>query len=344
MADGGAVSRLWYGEGKGAAAARALLAPASALYAGAAALRGALYDTGLLRAQAGAIPAVSIGNITVGGTGKTPVAAWFAAELRARGAMPAIVLRGYGDDEPLVHARLNPGVPVIVEPDRVAGIARAAAAGADVAVLDDAFQHRRAARTADVVLVSADRWPAVARRLPAGPFREPPSSLRRATLLLITRKAAGDDAVARVRADLAAAAPGVPVAVMALPLDGLRRTGGGAPEPIGALQGAAVLAISAVGDPGAFAAQLAAAGARVRARAFPDHHAFTAAEAEALAASLAPGERPVCTLKDHVKLDTLWPRQAPPLWYVSQQPKVQAGGDALDEVLATLLRARSTQS
>src|SRR5690242_15793153 len=98
-----------------------------------------LYDTGVFASHDPAIPAVSVGNVTVGGTGKTPVAAWIATELVERGARPAIVLRGYGDDEPLVHARLNPNVPVIVAADRVAGIAQARDTGATIAVLDDAF-------------------------------------------------------------------------------------------------------------------------------------------------------------------------------------------------------------
>lgn len=333
--------RVWYGADGGAAAARALLAPAAALFRGAAALRGALYDARILPTHASAIPSVSVGNLTVGGTGKTPVASWIAAELRMRGARPAIVLRGYGDDEPLVHGRLTPGVPVIVDADRVAGIARAAAQGADIAVLDDAFQHRRAARTADVVLLSADRWPAHVRLMPAGPFREPLSALRRATLALITRKSVGEPDVARVRAAIAREAPALPVAVVQLRLDRLHDDAS-APEPLSTLSGAAVLAISAVGDPDAFAAQLAMAGARVRAGAFPDHHAFTSADAERLARDLAPGERAVCTLKDFVKLHALWPRQAPPLWYVSQVSNVETGRDALDALLSSLLRARST--
>ena len=112
------VERLWRSDTAGAVLGRAALAPAQALYAGIVAIRGAMYDTGLLRSHDLALPAISVGNLSVGGTGKTPVAAWIAAELLSRGARPAIVLRGYGDDEPLVHATLNPSVPVIVSPDR----------------------------------------------------------------------------------------------------------------------------------------------------------------------------------------------------------------------------------
>src|SRR3954470_7648563 len=122
--------------------------------------RDILYDAGWLPAAATSIPAVSIGNLTVGGTGKTPIAAWVARGLALRGAHPAVILRGYGDDEPLVHARLNPDIPVVTGADRVVTVNEAARRGADIAVLDDAFQHRRVQRMADLVLVSADRWTA----------------------------------------------------------------------------------------------------------------------------------------------------------------------------------------
>jgi tetraacyldisaccharide 4'-kinase len=341
MSDG-ASERVWYGASASAGAARVALAPFAALFGAAAALRGALYDAGFLHAHRATIPVVSIGNLTVGGTGKTPFAAWFAAELAARGAHPAIVMRGFGDDEPLVHQRLSPAVPVIVDPDRVAGVARAAAGGADIAVLDDAFQHRRAARDADIVLVSADRWPDRARLLPAGPFRERPAALRRATLAVVTAKAATADQVARVRAAITAAAPAVPQAVVRLALGDLRGGAGGEEiRPLGSLRDVPVLGISAVGDPAAFGAQLAAAGARVSLRSFDDHHAFTAEDARSLAASLFAAMTPVCTLKDYVKLAPLWPRQAPALWYVSQRSAVEEGRAALDALILSLLRART---
>ncbi|HYW49712.1 MAG TPA: tetraacyldisaccharide 4'-kinase, partial [Gemmatimonadaceae bacterium] len=99
--------RVWYGEGATARIARVLLSPASALYGAAIDRINARYDA--TAPTSGSIPAVSIGNLTVGGTGKTPVSAWFAGAFRAAGASPAIVLRGYGDDEIHVHRLLNAG-------------------------------------------------------------------------------------------------------------------------------------------------------------------------------------------------------------------------------------------
>jgi tetraacyldisaccharide 4'-kinase len=149
---------LWYGESVPARLARGALAPASLLYRGVIACRNRLYDTGRITSHPAPIPVISVGNLTVGGTGKTPFSAFLVKRLVPRGMTPAIVMRGYGDDEWLVHGRLNPGVLLYASPDRVAGIERAALAGADVVVLDDAFQHRRARRDLDIVLVSGDRW------------------------------------------------------------------------------------------------------------------------------------------------------------------------------------------
>jgi tetraacyldisaccharide 4'-kinase len=344
MRDTRVIDRLWWGDGPAARAGRLALLPLELLYGGAVAARGALYDAGVLRSYSPAIPAVSVGNITTGGTGKTPVAAWLAGTLAELGAHPAIVLRGYGADEPLVHARLNPGVPVVVSADRLAGIARAAAGGADVAVLDDAFQHRRARRAVDIVLVSAERWSRRPRLLPAGPWREPARALRRASLLLVTRKAASAEEAVSTAADLARAAPGIACGVVRLALSELRAAGGDQVRPLNALAGARVRAISGIGDPGSFLRQLAEHGAHVHAHTLPDHHPYSAVSAERLAAAMEPGEMAVCTLKDAVKLAPVWPRAAPPLWYVSQRLMVEHGAEAIGSLLATVLAARRPHS
>ena len=341
MPDERAVERVWYGRGFGARTARAALAPAELLYRGLVAGRGALYDAGLLASHGVAIPTVSVGNLSVGGTGKTPVSAWLARTLRERGARPAIVLRGYGGDEPLVHRLLNPEVPVITAPDRVAGARQAERSGADLAVLDDAFQHRRLRRTADIVLVSADRWTDRVRLLPAGPWREPLRALRRASLVLVTRKAADGTAAEHLLSALARAAPDVPGAVAHLAPGGLQRVGGaGEVRDLASLAGARVLAISAIGDPAAFRRQLEAEGASVEEASFPDHHAYTSADVERLAARASGADVTVCTLKDAVKLGPRWPRAAAALWYVSQRLDLERGARAMDALLTQLLLAR----
>ena len=337
----GAVERLWWGEDPLATIGRAVLAPLSALYGAAVTLRGRLYDRGTLRTCALPLPAISVGNLTVGGTGKTPVSAWLAAELRRRGARPALVLRGYGGDEPLVHERLNPGVPVIVGADRVDAAKRAAAGGSDVVVLDDAFQHRRAARHVDLVLVSADRWTSRRLLLPAGPWREPLSALRRASAVVVTRKAAIDARVDDVLRELASVVPGVPRAVVRLAPDALRAVAGQGDRPLETLAGARVFAIAAIGDPVAFVRQLEVLGAEVSLAVFADHHAFDREEIAELAARGWAADLVVCTLKDAVKLEPRWPRAGPALWYVSQRVVVERGGEILGSLVDGLLRARS---
>src|ERR1700674_4637498 len=205
------VEAVWAGRGRRARAVRGLLAPPAALYGAVIATRGKLYDWGVFRTTEFSVPVLSVGNLSVGGTGKTPVAAWFARRFSEKGAAPAIVLRGYGGDEIIVHERLNEGIPVIAAADRVRGIREAIAKGVDVVVLDDAFQHRRAGRDADVLLVSADAWMGKPRLLPAGPWREPLRSARRATLVIIPRKSADKATVEATRRALGAAAPQDPI-------------------------------------------------------------------------------------------------------------------------------------
>jgi tetraacyldisaccharide 4'-kinase len=351
MADPRAVEQLWYGKDYASAFARTLLTPASLVYGGVVGTRDALYDIGWLRVHRAPISVVSVGNLTVGGTGKTPVAAWIARGLAARGARPAIVLRGYGDDEPLVHRSLNRSIPVIVGADRLAAVQRAAADGADVAVLDDGFQHRRIARDVDIVLVSADQWAGAddTRLLPAGPWREPLHAIRRATLVVVTCKASCGDAVDRVHDRLATVAPMVPrVSVRIVPLDLVNTIDRGETRSLSSLAGVRVGVVASIGDPAAFVSQVSALGPRfntqVDARLFPDHHAFTDREVAEVARDLKHVDMVLCTLKDAVKLGARWPRLGPPLWYVSQDVQVERGVGGLDSVLDGVVRTRTPRT
>ena len=342
MSESSLIERIWRGEGVMPHATRSLLVPLSLAYRTGISGRNALYDAGILRSFTPAIPAISVGNLSVGGTGKTPVSSWIAGCLRDRGGHPAIVLRGYGDDEPLVHMRLQPDIPVIASPDRIHGIARAAAHGADVAVMDDAFQHRRVRRVADVVLISADHWTGRPRLLPAGPWREPMSALKRATLIVVTRKAVTDEECDSTHSAIHAAVAGLPVAMLNLRLENVVREDGSGQIPVSELRDTRVLAIAAVADTRAFVRQLELAGASVRAALYHDHYPFGRADAERLAASLHASERAICTLKDAVKLAPLWPRAAPPLWYVSQRVIPGAGVELFDALFDGVLSARAT--
>lgn len=324
----------WYGETITAKSARAALAPLSWLYGAAVAARNSMYDTHMLRSVRSAVPVISVGNVTVGGTGKTPFTAFIVAELIAGGHRPAVVMRGYGDDEPKLHARMNPSAPVYVNADRVAGIEEAVSAGADVVVLDDGFQHRRAARDLDIVLVSAERWLERARVLPAGPLREGVVALRRADLVVVTRKSAGDATAREVAASVQLiAGREKPIAIASLEPTALVAATGTESLPLSALSGARVLAVAGVGDPASFFEQLRALGASVTTRRFRDHHAYTSRDATELAADAVSHKYVVTTEKDAVKLALKWPANGPELWYLSQAVRLSVGTTAVAAAL-----------
>lgn len=356
---------VWSGTGMGSRLARAGLAPFSLLYGAAVAWRNRGFDharlSGVLPQMP--LPVLSVGNLSVGGTGKTPVSAWFVSRLREKGAVPAVLLRGYGDDEWRVHTVLNPGVIVVANPDRVAGAAAALSAGADCVVLDDGFQHRRASRVSDVVLINADHWGNGATRLlPAGPFREPLSSLGRATAVVITAKTAQPKQIESLRQLVESHVMAEKIAVLRLKPDRLAAVVSGigsagrsesdagnagsegrdeAVPPLAA--GLRAYTISAIADPAAFEQQLEIAGVSVLGRyRFPDHHQFDRVEVEKIARVAAGGDGFVCTLKDAVKLAPLWPAFVRPLWYLSQTVVVEHGFEVLVRECDRTLAARAT--
>src|SRR5687768_4131675 len=220
------LERVWFGDSAQDVAARAVLWPFAQAYGGIIDLRTRLYDQGLLAQQDPSLATIAVGNLTAGGTGKTPLAAHLALTLSQRGAKPAIVLRGYGNDETEVHRRLNPGMPVVASADRISGIEAAKRQGADVVVLDDAFQHRKVRRNADVLLLSAEQLERPRRLLPAGPWREGLDAARRADLIVITRKAATPASGERTMALVKSIAPEIPGVLVHLAPTRLRATAG----------------------------------------------------------------------------------------------------------------------
>ena len=335
------VERVWFGDAPQDAAARAALWPLAQAYRGLVDLRAGLYEQGILRQESPSLPTIAVGNLTVGGTGKTPLAAFLVAELLKRGAKPAVVLRGYGSDETEVHRRLNPGVPVVASVNRISGVEVARSQGAGIVVLDDAFQHRRVRRNVDVLLLSAEQVARPRRLLPAGPWREALEAARRADLIVITRKSADAATISRAVALASGAAPGVPITVVQLAPADLRSATAAETLPLEGLRGKKVLAIAAIGEPALFERQLDALGAQVTLAAFRDHHPFSDAEVADLASRASDYHVVVSTLKDAVKLGSRWPGPSR-LWYVSQQPVVEQGVEHLNELLQRALDARST--
>ncbi|HWP03714.1 MAG TPA: tetraacyldisaccharide 4'-kinase [Gemmatimonadaceae bacterium] len=334
-----AVEWLWYGSGYLQAGVRGVLLPMAAMYRSAVALRNGLYDKGILRVEQPSLPVLSVGNLTAGGSGKTPFAAWLAARLLAAGAKPAVVLRGYGGDEELVHRELNPGAVVVTGAKRVHGVSRALELGCDVVVLDDGFQHRRLGRLADLVLLSAERWQEPQRLLPAGPWREPLRALERAALLVVSRRTHPREEAEALAARLGRVHRVASATIALLPGE-LRSAFTRQALPLGVLRAKPVLAVAGIADPRSFGLQLERTGALVELAGFPDHHRFSRGDVRRLVQRAQGAEFCVCTQKDAVKLRLLWPRDAPALWYVSMRCEVESGTEALEAILARALALR----
>ncbi|MCC7137972.1 MAG: tetraacyldisaccharide 4'-kinase [Planctomycetes bacterium] len=300
---------------------RAALTVLSGPFALAAGVRGALYHRRWLPVRRVGVPVVSVGNLTAGGTGKTPFVAWLVTAAVARGRRPAVLSRGYGprpagsplsDEGTLLRELLPAGVVQVEDPDRVRGARRLLASPTppDLVVLDDGFQHRRLHRDLDVVLLDATDPFGGGHLLPRGLLREPPRALVRAHVVVLTRAERVPPArVAALRAEVAALAPRATVAVARTVARALVGADG-AEQPTSRLAGEAVAAWSGIGNPAAFEALLGDLGARVvlsvRGR---DHHRVAAADlARVLARATAAGAgRVVVTHKDLVKLRPLGP-------------------------------------
>ncbi|WP_405285114.1 tetraacyldisaccharide 4'-kinase [Gaopeijia maritima] len=299
MADGlsGWVRRWWQGGGGvvGAVARWAAL-PLEGVFRLAVALRNRRLGA---RSVAPAIPVVSIGNLTVGGTGKTPVVRWVVDRLREAGVRPAVVSRGYGRDELALHRSWHPEVAVEADPDRVAAVNRAAEAGAQVAVLDDGFQHRRLGRHLDVVLLAAETaFPGAL--LPRGPYREGPGALARADLVIVTRKSAPREAAETVAAEVRRRHRGVPLATLAFRPGGWCDLDGAGVEP----PRSPVYIATSVAWPETvrgLVAGVAGPATEVTLDPFPDHHEFTPGDVRRVVAAAREAAL-VVTEKDAVKL------------------------------------------
>lgn len=294
----GLVSELW-SDGEPGPGARLLgsgLAPAEAAFRAAVAVRSRWYDR--KRPPGPPIPVVSVGNLTVGGTGKTPVLQWLREWFRQRGVRVAVVVRGYGRDEVTLYRRWFGDEAVFVGADRRAGVRAAGKGGYRVALVDDGFQHRRLARTLDILLVAAeDPWRV--RMLPRGPYREPLGAARRATHLLLTRRTADRGTLQAWSERLAREAPGVSVLQMEMTMgDWSDLAGGPAKAPR-----ADILAVCSIARPRAFAAGLGRLlpAARIELVSYPDHHEYTVEDVAALLGR-RDGRTVVCTHKDAVKL------------------------------------------
>lgn len=308
--------------------------------------RNRRYDLGQSKVERVGVPVVSVGNLTVGGTGKTPLVEWLARWFHARGVKVGIVSRGYGskkgrpNDEALELASSLPDVPHVQNTDRVAA-ARAAidAKGCELILLDDGFQHRRLHRDLDIVLLDALAPFGYGRLLPRGLLREPVSSLARAQVVCLSRAdLIAESERVEIRERVRALAPDATCVELAHRPRGLLSSSG-EEAPLASLAGRSIAAFCGIGNPAAFRASLDQCSYQVVAwREFQDHHPYDERDIAALAewAGKGAAEAVVCTNKDLVKLNV--PRLGKlPLWALSVGVEVLAGGEAVESRLGSII-------
>ena len=310
-----------------------LLAPVARLYELGARARTAAYEAGYLRSRRLDRPVISVGNVTLGGTGKTPIVAMLAAYLRDRGLEVVVLTRGYGrqsrgrevlrsqsgelppdavargGDEPALLSRELPGVTIVVDSDRhAAGLWATRELGADVFLLDDGFQHLRLARDLDLVVVDATDPFGGERMPPLGRLREPVRGLGRADAVVVTRATHAVDETGLRRAVARVCGAEVPLFLASHDVTGLRPLAGGAEQMPSSLGASTAAVLTAIGNPRVLLADLGRVGIEVVAeRLLPDHHDYAQADVDdAIAQARSAGATVlVTTEKDAVKLERL---------------------------------------
>lgn len=318
-----------------------------------------LYETGLLRHTRPALPVISVGNLSSGGTGKSTAVRYLARELLAMGLTPGVVLRGHRregreelllasdgagqlapvtecGDEAAEVAHALPTVPVGVGKRRERVIELLAGHGTQVALLDDGYQYFRMARDLNIALVSARMDLRAAHLLPRGVLREPWSHLKRADQVWITHAdLASPEQLASVRALLKRYAPKLPVVVTLHRPDRLVSLQTGQERPLSDLQRLKVLAVSGLGCPESFEEGLARLGAMVEHLRFADHHRYAESDCEQIARSAdAVGAHLVITTdKDAVKLPA---QPAPAVWVLRSELEIIDNSAAVGAALEHL--------
>lgn len=337
------------------------LAALSLGYRGALRIRDLAYRAGILRTGRLPRPVVSVGNLTLGGSGKTPTVELVVRTLQDLGAVPAVVSRGYGrvtrgvqlvadregaraearaaGDEPLLLAERLPGVTVVVGENRYeAGRLVVERHGATALVLDDGFQHRTLAKDLEVLVVQGRVPWGNARVFPRGTLREPLAALGRAHVVVVTNPA-GPDAVDQVTATVRRFNASAAVIPAAYQLEPAIESQTGRRVPIAELAGRRLLAFAGLGSPQSFADTLDGAGIRrVALVEFPDHHWFTRSDLGELVrdARVTGAQGLVTTEKDWVRLRSL-PAPPLPLWVLPVRLALASGHDVWHRLLAGVL-------
>ena len=300
-----------------------LLRAMAAIYGGISDLRNALWDSGIFSPVRVEAPVISVGALSTGGAGKTPVTAAIARVLADAGAPVAVVTPGQGDELAL-HAELNPDVPVTGGRWRIP-LARAAVdAGAGVVLLDSGLQHRRLHRDLELIVCNADRSGTRA-RLPAGPYRERFSAYRRADAVLVVRRTASPRRAAELVSEIAAVAPDPLFVHVPIRPEGLQPANEAArrSEPSDP-----AVAVAGVMWPESFFRSLVTAGVRPEHRfALPDHDPYEPRTVGRIVDAAGEGGV-VCTRKDAVRLASRIPAGVP-VWWLGERVEWGPGGEEL---------------
>ncbi len=290
-----------------------LVWPLTVPYGAATRLRACAYEIGLLKSKRLNARVISVGNLTVGGTGKTPMVLWIAQRLLDDGKRTGILTRGYrgttGPDGPtsdevrLLKARLGDRITIGVGADRYARGSDLVAQGIEWFVLDDGFQHLQLARDVDIVLIDAMNPFGGGRLLPAGFMREPKTALRRAHVIVITRSSRAPAVEAAVRRETNA-----PIFYARPWLDSMRSISDDGKIDVKDARRRKWFAFCGIGNPAAFGSDLREWGFQVCGpRFFRDHHRYTQSEIDELAkqARTAGADALLCTEKDRFNLSSV---------------------------------------
>ena len=341
------------GKEQGAAAGliRLLLCFLTLLYEPIIRLRNWLYDHQWLKSTRLSVPVICVGNLTAGGTGKTPMVIWLCQRLQTQGKKVAILSRGYksrtdsDNDENKLLQQALPKVAIVVDANRVQGGRRAIEQHqADVLVMDDGFQHRRLARDLDIVMIDATCPFGYEKLLPAGLLREPVSQLKRADAVVLSRSDQIEfDQLAKLQnriGELARANSNAetlllqsehrPVALFNAQNES---------RPCEQLKDQRVFAFCGIGQPHSFEKTIIGLGAKVIGQHFfADHHKYSPADLTRLAplAQSQGAEMIVTTEKDWVKISTLCKNLPIPLYWLKVEMDMTRGSDELNRILETL--------
>lgn len=340
-----------HASGAGASVARLLLAMLSWPYSLVVRLRNGLFSLGVLRARKVGAVVISVGNLTTGGTGKTPLVVWLCQSIRQKGCRCAILTRGYRmqkgglSDEPAVLAARCPDVSVVVNPDRVAGANQAIGTdAAQVLVLDDGFQHRRLARDVDIVAVDATAPFGYGRLLPAGLLREPVSGLRRAHAVVITRSdQVSEPSLLQIESRIRQINPqAVIAAAVHAPVGAASH--GDAEIGLEELRGRKVFAFCGLGNPQAFFDTIRRMGCSlVGSVGFDDHHPYSDQCLRRICGQARDCRTDfiLTTHKDWTKISQFSPPEgSPTLAYLAIELRLTAGAEQLTALIERVLDGR----